>query len=153
MYCCELYWSKFKLHNQAVLNYGPLDMLFRFFRYLIYVYLARILSKTLSKNHHFLTETSKIHFKMQLLNISLLNIRMSKFVIWNITQNLKKALFYLGPEYVFLTYFLKDCTKKVLKICKSIVITNFKPVLLCPIKWRPPLKVLDRITKKSSFNS
>ena len=64
MYCCELYWSKFKLHNQAVLNYGPLDMLFRFFRCLIYVYLASILSKTLSKNHHFLTETSKIHFKM-----------------------------------------------------------------------------------------
>ena len=35
-----------------------------------------------------------------------------------------------------LAYFLKDYTKKVLKIYKSIVIENFKPVALCPIKWR-----------------
>ena len=38
---------------------------------------------------------------------------------------------------MFLTHFLKDCTKKVLKSHKSIVIENFKPVLLCPIKCRP----------------
>ena len=32
---------------------------------------------------------------------------------------------------IFLTYFLKDCTKKVLKIYKPIVIENLKPVALC----------------------
>ena len=35
-----------------------------------------------------------------------------------------------------MTYFLKDCTKKVLKIYKPIVIENFKHVPLCLIKWR-----------------
>ena len=49
----------------------------------------------------------------------------------------KKGLFYLGPKKIFLTYFLKDYIKKVLKIYKSIVIENLKPVPLCPIKWRP----------------
>ena len=39
-------------------------------------------------------------------------------------------------KQIFLTYFIKDCTKKVLKIYKSIVTENFK-LPLCPIKWRP----------------
>ena len=39
---------------------------------------------------------------------------------------------------------LKDCTKKVLKIYKSVVITNFKPVPLCLIKWRP-FKVVSKL--------
>ena len=43
-----------------------------------------------------------------------------------------------------LTCFLKDCTKKVLKIYKSIVIKNFKPVPLCPIKWQP-FKVVAKL--------
>ena len=34
-------------------------------------------------------------------------------------------------------YFLKDCLKKVFKIYKEIVIENFKPLPLCPIKWGP----------------
>ena len=36
-----------------------------------------------------------------------------------------------------MTYVLEDCTMKVLKIHKSIVIENFKPLPLCPIKWQP----------------
>ena len=38
-------------------------------------------------------------------------------------------------EKVFLTYFLKDCTKKALKI--SVVNENFKPVSLFPINGYP----------------
>ena len=45
----------------------------------------------------------------------------------------KKDLFYLGPKYVVLTYFLKDYTKKVLRAYKSIEIENFKLEPLCPI--------------------
>ena len=45
-----------------------------------------------------------------------------------------------------MTYFLKDCTKKVLKIYKSIAVENFKPVPLCPIKWRP-LKFFAKLHK------
>ena len=55
---------------------------------------------------------------------------------------MKKGHFYLGP--VFFTYFLKDFTKTVLKIYKSIVIENFKPVPPCPIKWRP-FKVFGKL--------
>ena len=47
-------------------------------------------------------------------------------------------------------YFLKDCTKKVLKIYKSIVIENFKPGALCPIKWRP-FKVFAKLHKDPIF--
>ena len=36
--------------------------------------------------------------------------------------------------------------KKVLKIYKSIVIENFKPVSLCSIKWRP-FKVFAKLHK------
>ena len=45
-----------------------------------------------------------------------------------------------------MTHFLKDCTKKVLKIYKSIVIENFKPVPQCPIRWRP-FKVVVKLHK------
>ena len=38
---------------------------------------------------------------------------------------------------IFDIFFLKACRKKVLKIYKSIVIENLKPVAVCPIKWRP----------------
>ena len=50
---------------------------------------------------------------------------------------MKNDLFYFGPKKIFLTYFLKDYIKKVLKIYKSTVIENLKPVPLCPIKLRP----------------
>ena len=43
----------------------------------------------------------------------------------------------IRSEIDILNIFLKDCTKKVLKIYKSLVIENFKPVPLCLIKWRP----------------
>ena len=45
-----------------------------------------------------------------------------------------------------MTYLLKDSTKKVLKIYKSIVIGNFKPVSLCPRKWLP-FKVFLKLHK------
>ena len=45
-----------------------------------------------------------------------------------------------------MTYFSKDCSKKALKTYKSIVIENFKPVHLSPIKWRP-FKVFAKLHK------
>ena len=45
---------------------------------------------------------------------------------------LKRQIF--KSEVGIFDIFLKDCTKKVLKIYKSIVIENFKPVPLFPIK-------------------
>ena len=50
---------------------------------------------------------------------------------------LEKRPLLFRSEIGILTYFLKDCPKKFLKIFKSIVIENFKPGQLCPIKWRP----------------
>ena len=55
------------------LNYGPLNMLFRFFRFLINVYFNEgfvkkfifiKICKTFINNYHFLIQISKIHFKM-----------------------------------------------------------------------------------------
>ena len=43
----------------------------------------------------------------------------------------KRPLFLRSKKGIF------DCAKNVLKIYSSIVIENFKSVLLCPIKWRP----------------
>ena len=43
-------------------------------------------------------------------------------------------------------YFLKDCTKKVLKMYKSIAVENFKPMPLCPLKWWP-LKFFAKLRK------
>ena len=97
-------------------------------------------------------QISKSYFKMQYITeyqdvisrcSTLQNIRTSSLVIlkWRHFEHKakfeKNGLFSLGTKKVFLTYFLKDCAKKVLKIQNSIVIENFKPVLLCPIKWRP----------------
>ena len=45
----------------------------------------------------------------------------------------KKSLLFRS-EIVFLTYFLKNCTKRVYK---PVVIENFRLVPLCPMKWRP----------------
>ena len=47
---------------------------------------------------------------------------------------------------VFLRYLLKDFMKKILKIYKSIETENFKPVPLCPIKWRR-FKVFAKLHK------
>ena len=53
---------------------------------------------------------------------------------------------------IFLTYFLKNCTKKVLKIYRSIKIENFETVAPCPIKWQP-FQVFREITRKTFFNT
>ena len=59
--------------NKSFLNYGPLNMLFRFFRFLIYVYFNEAFVKKFIfiniyqiyiNNYHFYIEISKIHFKM-----------------------------------------------------------------------------------------
>ena len=47
--------------NKPFLNYGPLHMLFRFFQFLIYVILIKLLSKNLRNNYQFLIQFSKIH--------------------------------------------------------------------------------------------
>ena len=59
--------------NKSFWNYGPLNMLFRFFWFLIYVYfneafVKKIIFIKICKiyiyNYHFLIQISKIHFKM-----------------------------------------------------------------------------------------
>ena len=51
--------------NKPVLNYGLLNMLFRFFQFLLFVFiLVKLLSKKLMKQLPFLIQISKIHFKM-----------------------------------------------------------------------------------------
>ena len=47
------------------LNYGLLNMLFRFFDFLFMLVLIKLLSKTLRNNYHFSIQISKTHFKMQ----------------------------------------------------------------------------------------
>ena len=47
--------------NKPFLNYGPLNMLFRFFRFFLFI-LTRLLTKTW-KNYHFLKQISTIHLK------------------------------------------------------------------------------------------
>ena len=59
-----------------------------------------------------------------------------------------KPLLFRTKKYVFLTYFLKDCAKKVLKISKSMVLENFRPMPLCPMKWWP-FKVSAKLCKSS----
>ena len=90
--------------------------------------LARLLSKTLWQNYHlFLNKFPKLISKCSILQ----NIRISNFVI------LKRQPFEYEAKFekVFLTYFFKDCTKKVLKI--SAVNENLKPVSLFPINGYP----------------
>ena len=44
MYCCALCSSKFKLHKQVVLDYGPLNTLFDFIFYFLFMFiLTRLL--------------------------------------------------------------------------------------------------------------
>ena len=51
-----------------------------------------------------------------------------------------------GSEIGIFDIFLKDYIKKVLKIYKSIIIENFKPMPLCPIKW-PSFKLFVKLHK------
>ena len=57
----NLNWSSIK---EPFLNYGPSNMLFCFFRFLISVYFNEASIKTLWKNYHFLIQISKIQSKM-----------------------------------------------------------------------------------------
>ena len=58
--------------------------------------------------------------------------------------------FYLGLKLLFLTYFLKYYTKKVLKTYKSIASKNFKPMPLFPITWRS-FKVFAKLHESPRF--
>ena len=64
-YYFTLCLSKFKFHKWAVFKLWPLNILFRFFRFLIYVYFNEDFFKNLRKKHYFLIQISKIHFLMQ----------------------------------------------------------------------------------------
>ena len=67
--------------------------------------------------------------------------------LWIWSKIWKTGLFYLGRYKIgIFDIFLIDCAKKVLKIYKSIVIENFKPASLCPIKGRS-LKVFEKLQK------
>ena len=69
--------------NKPFLNYGLLNILFCFLRFLIYLYF--ILSKNLWNNYYFLIQISKIHFKINILQ----NIRMWNLVILKCDANAK----------------------------------------------------------------
>ena len=60
----------------------------------------------------------------------------------------EKKAFSFRSEISIFDIFLKYCTKKVLKIYKSVVIENLKPVLLCSTKWRP-LQVFVKLHESS----
>ena len=58
----------------------------------------------------------------------------------------KRPLSFRSEIGIFDIFFKRVGIKKVLKICKSIVIENFKSVPLCSIKWWP-FKVFVKIHK------
>ena len=62
----------------------------------------------------------------------------------------KLSFFYTSFQDSFedVVYFRMKASDKVLKIYKSIVIENFKPVPLSPIKWRP-FKLLVKLHKSA----
>ena len=64
--------------------------------------------------------------------------------LWIKDKIWKKTSFIYVRNMAFLTYFLKECTTKVLNIYKSIATENFKPMLLCFIKWQP-IKVFVKL--------
>ena len=78
------------------------------------------------------------------------NITMSNLILkWRPLEyktKFEKRPLLVMSEIGILDIFLKDCTKKVLKIYKSVVIENFKPVLICSINWRP-FKVILKLHK------
>ena len=98
-------------------------MLFCFFRFLIHVILSFV--KCFIKKLSFLIQISKIHFKPCDTKTATLWIRGK---IWK-----KPLLFRFEIIMYFWHIFQKDCTKKVLKIFKPIVIENLKLVPLCSI--------------------
>ena len=80
------------------------------------------------------------------------NIRMSNLVIlkWEPFEHKprfeKKPLLFLSEIGIF-DIFFKNYAEKVLKIYKSIITENFKPLPLCPIiKWWP-FKVFEKFCK------
>ena len=76
-------------------------------------------------------------------NLVLLKWRPFKYKV-KFRKKRKKGLFNLGLKFKYLFfYFSKDCTKKVLKIFKSIVTGNFKPCHYVP--KRQPFKVFVKI--------
>ena len=87
--CCSLtFEDTFKVFkvfanlNSSSINipylYGLLDVLFRFFRFVIYIHINVLYVKNFMKNSHFLIQISKNHFRMCIM---LQNMRMSSLVI------------------------------------------------------------------------
>ena len=68
--------------------------------------------------------------------------------LWIWSKIWKTGLFYLGRYKIgIFDIFLIDCAKKVLRIYKSIVIENFKPASLCPIKGRSLKVFFEKLQK------
>ena len=63
--------------HYTFLNYGPLNMLLRFFRFLIYVYFNEPFVKNFMKIISFLNTISKIHSRCSMLQ----NIGMSNLLV------------------------------------------------------------------------
>ena len=74
-------------------------------------------------------------YRILLQNIRISNLVIVKWRPFEYKSKFEKKTYFLGPKQIPLRYFLKNCRKKVLKIYKSIIIENFKPVPLSPIKW------------------
>ena len=65
--CTVAHYANLDSHsiNYPFINYGPFSMLFRFFRFLIYVYFNKAFVKNfMKKKYHFLIQISNIHLKM-----------------------------------------------------------------------------------------
>ena len=62
--CIVADYSNESFTGRPFSNYGPLNMLFHFFRYLIYSVFTRLLSRNLWRNYPFSVQILKIHFKM-----------------------------------------------------------------------------------------
>ena len=131
--------------NKKFSNYGPLNMLFLAFRFLIYVsFNEALFKKFIKKLSFFNTNFQDLFQDVVYYRILWLWYKNSRTL--NIKQNLNKMASFQNRYF---QHIFKNCTKKCLKIYKPIVIQNFKSVPLCPIKWQP-LKIFCEIT---SFNS
>ena len=123
--------SKCAVVNYANLNsrpiirsiYGPLNMLFRFFSisYLC-LFQQRFCQKLYGRTVTFYCKFPKF--------ISRCSMYIMEY------QDVTPCDIKMTAKQVFLTYFLKECGKRVLKISKSIAIENLKIVPLRPIKCR-----------------
>ena len=108
--------------DKPFVNHGPSNMLFHFFRCLIYVYFDEAFVKNVMKKRTFF----KYIFPKFFSRCSILqNIRISNLVILKWWPFRKRSLSFRSEIGIF-NLFCKSLNKKVLKIYKSAVIENFQ---------------------------